>query len=115
MTFGNFLRRAAGGAGRLIGHVGSALRTVGEVGGNVVKGFAESGAAPILKTAVSLAGGLLTPETGGASAGIAAGINKGIDFITSKGQGIASKISTVGNIASGVGGALSQAAMKGMG
>jgi hypothetical protein len=115
MTFGSFLRRAAGGAGRLIGHVGSALRTVGEVGGNVVKGFAESGAAPLLKAGVGLLGAALAPETGGLSAGIAGAVNKGIDFVTNRGQGIASRVSAAGNIASGVGGALSQAAMKGMG
>jgi hypothetical protein len=113
MTFGGFLRRAASGAGRLLGHAGSALKTVGDFAGSAAKGFAESGAVPLQKTGIGILGNVLAPETGGASALAAGAINKGIDFIANRGQGLASKISQVGNIASGVGAALNKASTAG--
>jgi hypothetical protein len=109
MTFGGFLRRAASGAGRLLGHAGSALKTVGDFAGTAAKGFAESGAVPILKAGIGLLGTAFAPETGGVSAAAAGAINKGIDFLANRGQGLASKVSQAGNIASGVGQALSKA------
>jgi hypothetical protein len=110
--FGNFVK----GAGRLIGHAGSALRTVGGHVGNALRTFAESGAAPVLQAGLGLLGQSLHGATGGASSQVASALTRGIDHATSgRAMGAAAKVVAAGNAVKRFGAGLQQTASAGPG
>lgn len=99
------LKRVAGIGSRLLNTSGSALQTIGQVGVGLNRGVSTYN--PLIQAGVNAVGLSGAMETGGLSTGVAAGIDKGLNYIGSSSfRNNANAVRGLGNTLSGLGNTL---------